>query len=70
MQLTRWFSHPARVIPTAYLAAIGAGTSRLMVPAATSANSSPALIDAAFTATSAICITGLTTVDTQTFWSP
>ena len=70
VQLTRWFSHPARVIPTAYLAAIGAGTSLLMVPAATSANSSPALIDAAFTATSAICITGLTTVDTQTFWSP
>lgn len=53
-----------------YLAAIAAGTALLMLPASTSHHQSPALIDAAFTSASAICITGLTTVDTQTYWSP
>ncbi len=53
-----------------YLAAIAAGTALLMLPAATRSHRSPAFIDAAFTAVSAICITGLTTVDTQTYWSP
>lgn len=41
-----------------------------MLPIATRANESAALIDAAFTSVSAICITGLTSVDTQTYWSP
>ncbi|MFZ0530472.1 MAG: potassium transporter TrkG [Propionicimonas sp.] len=67
--LARWLGHPARVIPAAYLAAIAVGTGALMLPAATQAHQSPRLIDAAFTAVSAICITGLATVDTQTYWS-
>lgn len=70
MWLARWLGHQARAIPAAYLAAIAAGTALLMLPVATTSQQPPALIDAAFTATSAICITGLTTVDTRTFWSP
>lgn len=58
------------MIPAVYLAAIAAGTAVLMLPIATRANESAALIDAAFTSVSAICITGLTSVDTQTYWSP
>jgi len=58
------------VIPTVYLVAIAIGTTVLMLPASTASRRSPQLIDAAFTAVSAICITGLVTVDTPTFWSP
>jgi len=53
-----------------YLVAIAAGAALLMLPASTSSRHSPALVDAAFTSVSAICITGLVTVDTQTYWSP
>ena len=71
MRLTRWLAHPARVIPAVYLAGIAVGTGLLMLPAATAdGEKSAPLIHAAFTAVSALCITGLTTVDTATFWSP
>lgn len=70
VRLVRWLSHPIRVIPAVYLVAIVVGTALLMLPAATTARRSPELIDAAFTSVSAICITGLVTVDTPVFWSP
>lgn len=59
------------MIPAAYLAAIATGAALLLLPVAAAPGSEPtALIDAAFTSVSAICITGLTTLDTQTHWSP
>jgi len=58
------------VIPALYLVAIAIGTALLMLPASTTALRPPRLIDAAFTSVSALCITGLATVDTATFWSP
>lgn len=70
MWLTRLLGHPSRVIPAVYLAVVAAGTALLMLPVATRAHRSPELIDAVFTAVSATCITGLSTVDTRTFWSP
>ncbi len=70
MRLTRWLSHPARVVPAVYLAGIAVGSALLLLPVATSSGESAPLIHAAFTAVSAICITGLTTVDTATYWSP
>ncbi len=70
MRIVRWLSHPIRVVPSVYLVAIAVGTALLMLPASTSTRRSPELIDAAFTSVSAICITGLVTVDTATFWSP
>lgn len=52
-----------------YLAAIMVGTALLMLPVATVTRRSAEFVDAAFTAVSAICITGLVTVDTSTYWS-
>ncbi|MCW5950870.1 MAG: TrkH family potassium uptake protein [Propionibacteriaceae bacterium] len=70
MRLARWLGHPTRVIPAAYLVAIAVGTGLLLLPAATTAGRSAEFIDAMFTAVSAVCITGLISVDTATFWSP
>ena len=70
MRLSRWLGHPARIIPAVYLLAIAVGTVLLFLPASTSSGRSPRFIDAAFTSVSAVCITGLATVDTRTFWSP
>lgn len=70
MRLARLLGHQSRVIPAIYLVGISLGTFLLMLPVATNSRESASLINAAFTATSAICITGLTTVDTQTYWSP
>lgn len=68
--MSRWLQHPARVLPAVYLLGIAVGTGLLMLPAATTAEGSGPLLTAAFTAVSAICITGLVTVDTVTYWSP
>lgn len=70
MRLTRWLGHPARVVPAVYLVGIAIGTILLSFPAATSTGESAPLLHAMFTAVSAISITGLTTVDTASFWSP
>lgn len=66
----RALSHPARVIPAAYAGAIVVGSGLLMIPAATAPGQRTELLDAAFTAVSALCITGLTTVSTATHWTP
>ena len=58
-----------RVVPAAFLLAIAIGTIVLMLPAATASGTSAGFVTALFTATSAICVTGLVTVDTPTFWS-
>ncbi|GAA2155585.1 potassium transporter TrkG [Nocardioides koreensis] len=61
--------HPAQVIVTAFAAAVVVGTLLLMLPVARpGAHGAPA-ITALFTATSAVCVTGLATVDTASYWS-
>lgn len=50
--------------------AVLVGTALLALPIATRSGHGPGFIDALFTATSAVCVTGLVTVDTGTFWSP
>lgn len=62
-------NHPAQVIVVAFLAAIGVGGAILMLPVATVGAGSAPPITALFTATSAVCVTGLITVDTATYWS-
>jgi trk system potassium uptake protein TrkH len=62
--------HPARLVPLAFLGAILVGTSFLMLPISRTDDSAPALLPSAFTAVSAVCVTGLSPVDPATFWTP
>lgn len=61
--------HPARLIPIGFLSIILVGTGLLMLPAATASGQSAPWLTALFTATSAVCVTGLVVVDTPTYWS-
>jgi trk system potassium uptake protein TrkH len=49
---------------------IGIGTGLLLLPFSTQPESRTDLLTALFTATSAVCVTGLVVVDTATHWSP
>ncbi|MCG7309655.1 TrkH family potassium uptake protein [Brachybacterium sp. ACRRE] len=60
---------PARLALTVFTAMIGLVTLLLMSPLAASDGQATDFRDAVFTAVSAICVTGLTTVDTATHWS-
>ncbi|WP_243859495.1 TrkH family potassium uptake protein [Amycolatopsis arida] len=61
--------HPARIVVTAFAVAILAGTLLLTLPAATADGHPADLVTALFTATSAVCVTGLVVVDTPDYWS-
>lgn len=61
---------PTQILSLGFAAIILVGALMLNQPAATTSNKSPGFINALFTATSAICVTGLTVVDTGTYWSP
>ena len=61
--------HPARAVALAFLFAIVIGTLLLMLPTASASGQSAPLIAAFFTSVSAVCVTGLVTVDTGTYWS-
>jgi len=63
-------SHPVRLVPSAFLAAIVIGSALLMLPASRVDDSTADLMPALFTSVSAVCVTGLTTVDTATYWTP
>lgn len=61
--------HPARLVPLAFLAAIVAGTLLLSLPLARAGPDAAPPLTALFTAVSAVCVTGLVTVDTGAYWS-
>ena len=61
--------HPARVLAASFLAAILVGTLLLSLPFSTRQGQTPVL-DAFFTATSAVCVTGLIVKDTPAHYSP
>jgi trk system potassium uptake protein TrkH len=61
--------HPARLMSATFLALCLAGAVLLSLPASASSGHSIGLLDAAFTATSAVCVTGLVVVDTGTAFS-
>ena len=61
--------HPTRLVPLAFAATILIGTLLLALPVAREAPGGAPLITALFTATSAVAVTGLVTVDTPTYWS-
>ena len=57
------------MILLSFLVLIAAGTLLLSLPISTKSGSSVAWIDALFTATTATCVTGLTTLPTHATWS-
>ena len=61
---------PARLAVVVFAGIIAVVTALLSLPVATADNHRADTIDSLFTATSAVCVTGLTTVDTATYWSP
>ncbi len=63
-------THPAAVLPLAFLATILLGSALLMLPWASASGEGAPWLTALFTATSAVCVTGLVVVDTGTYWSP
>jgi len=62
--------HPARVLAVSFLAAILVGTVLLSLPFCTSEGRTTDALDALFTATSAVCVTGLIVKDTPNHFSP
>ena len=62
-------SNPFRLLPVSFALMIGIGTSLLLLPQATDSGQKTTFLDALFTATSAVCVTGLTVVDTATHWT-
>jgi trk system potassium uptake protein len=64
-----WLKHPARLVPLSFLAVILLGTGALMLPLAKADAGSAPFLTALFVATSAVAVTGLSTVDTATYWS-
>ena len=62
-------SNPFRLLPVSFAAMIGFGTMLLLLPQATVSGRKTTVLDALFTATSAVCVTGLSVVDTATHWT-
>lgn len=60
---------PARLIAIAFTAITLIGTLLLMMPTSSNSGKVTNFFDALFTATSAVTVTGLTTLDTATHWS-
>lgn len=63
-------SSPARIIASLYLAVITLGGLVLTLPVSRSEGKFGGLIEAMFTSVSAICVTGLSTVNVETYWTP
>jgi Trk-type K+ transport system membrane component len=68
LDYTKTRLNPAQLFILSFLVTILIGTLLLMLPNAT--HSSISFIDALFTSTSAVCVTGLIVVDTGSFFTP
>ena len=64
----RFATRPSLLVAVGFALAIAVGTALLLLPVATAAGSTD-FVTALFTATSAVCVTGLVVVDTGTHWS-
>ncbi|MEA3423353.1 MAG: potassium transporter TrkG, partial [Bacillota bacterium] len=61
--------NPAQILAIGFAGIILLGAILLNLPIATISGKSTGLINSFFTATSAVCVTGLVVVDTGTYWS-
>ncbi len=66
----RHINQASRVVALSFAGIILGGTVLLLLPFSSRDGGSCGLMTALFTATSASCVTGLSLVDTMTFWSP
>jgi trk system potassium uptake protein len=66
---SRLLRHPAQYVVVAFAVASFTGTALLLLPFATQPGEETTPLTALFTATSAVCVTGLNVVDTGTHWS-
>ena len=66
---SRRFQHPERLVAISFAVTILIGAGLLMLPWSTEAGDGGRFVDALFTSTSAVCVTGLTVVDTGSYWS-
>ena len=69
-----WLSRQARYAPSrlalgTFASIIAIITALLSLPFASASDKEAPFVDTLFTAVSAVCVTGLTTVDTATYWS-
>ncbi|MFZ3416532.1 TrkH family potassium uptake protein [Arthrobacter sp. 3Tela_A] len=62
-------SRPSQVVFLGFVAAALCGTGLLMLPASDAVAGSASFTDALFTAVSALCVTGLSVVETHIYWS-
>ncbi|WP_104162365.1 TrkH family potassium uptake protein [Cryobacterium sp. N22] len=62
--------HPAQTVAAGFALTILLGAGLLSLPIAKVGPGGASFAEAIFTATSAVCVTGLTVVDTATFWTP
>ncbi|WP_274532495.1 potassium transporter TrkG, partial [Corynebacterium diphtheriae] len=60
---------PARLVAGCFAALVLLGTVLLLLPVSREGQAQADVVTALFTATSAVCLTGLTVVDTATYWS-
>lgn len=60
---------PAQILVAGFLITILIGTGLLSLPIASKGNESLPFVDTLFTATSSVCVTGLTVVNTSAHWS-
>ncbi len=68
--LRQWLAaNPLRLLPASFAALIATGTVLLRLPFSQADGREIGLLESLFTATSAVCVTGLTVVDTATAWS-
>ncbi|MGY1453247.1 potassium transporter TrkG [Streptomyces sp. SS8] len=63
------FRHPAQVVVAGFAAAVAVGTVLLTLPIAKEGPGGASVLEALFTATSAVCVTGLVVVDTPVYWT-
>lgn len=61
--------HPAQYVVVAFVGATLVGAVLLSIPAASEVPGRPPALTALFTATSAVCVTGLVVVDTAGYWT-
>ncbi len=61
--------HPGRLVVAGFAVGVAVGTALLSLPVARAGPGGATWLEALFTATSAVCVTGLAVVDTPTYWS-